>query len=312
MRWRPQRFFTKIHQLSAPQYRSFHDRLTRIETVSRLEARADHVREPAGCPGDGRLAVAREDRIERKGEIDMRSAKSFTYGAALIDGFLETSHPLQVPRGRMRSPWGRPRAERSDAILWASAARQLHVRPDGSIVQRHRLAVLATDVVAYSRLIELDDLATVCRLRRLRQQLLTPLAASYGGRIIRIAGDGALMAFECACRAVECAVAIQLTVATLDGQTPAEQPLRLRIGISFDDAIEDDGDLHGCGVNLAARLEADAEPGGILICGAVFEQIVGRVAVRCAALGERRFKNISRPVSVYSVDLKGEPDALQV
>ena len=169
-------------------------------------------------------------------------------------------------------------------------------------LRRERAAVLIGDIAGYSRLIERDDLNTVVRLRQLRRHLIEPAMAQWGARIVRLAGDGLFAVFAEAGAAVDCAVAVQRGLAALEIGVHPDWRLRLRIGIGFGEAlVEDSGDLHGPAVNIAARLETLAEPGGVCLTGATFDQIAGRGAPRCEALGLHRLRHITEPVRVYRI-----------
>lgn len=173
--------------------------------------------------------------------------------------------------------------------------------PSVGSAERRLAAVLAADVAGYGRLIELDDVGTVLRLRTLRQYLIEPMAASGGALTVRYAGDGILMAFAEPADAAACAAAIQRGLHFLEAGVPEERRIRLRIGISFGPVLLLDDDLYGIGVNLAARLEALAEPGTIYLCDAVFEQAQDTIGACCEPLGERWLKNMAAPVRVYRI-----------
>jgi adenylate cyclase len=185
-------------------------------------------------------------------------------------------------------------------------------------IRREFVAVVACDVASYGRLIELDDLDTVLRIRVLRRQLIEPAAAFYRSRSVRYSGDSTLMTFSRSASAVLCALVIQRGLRLFGRGVPEERRIRLRMGISLDHALVIDGDLHGPGVNIASRLEALAEPGDIYVSGSVFDQIERSGVIRCEPLGERQLKNIERPVRVYRVardqlarwpsDARPEPD----
>ena len=169
-------------------------------------------------------------------------------------------------------------------------------------LRREQAAVLIGDVAGYSRLIENNDVRTVVRLRQLRRNLIEPAMAHWGGRIVRLAGDGVFSAFADSAAAVGCAIAVQRGLAALERNVPREWRLWLRIGISFGEAlVEEDGDLHGPAVNIAARLEALAEPGSVYLTGAAFDQIPGWRAPCCEDLGLHRLRHITEPVRVYRV-----------
>jgi adenylate cyclase len=172
-------------------------------------------------------------------------------------------------------------------------------------VQRRLAAILAADIVGYSRLMEADEAGTLARVKALRADLLEPRAGDLGGRIVKTTGDGALVEFASAVDAVRYAVAVQRELAALGADQPDATRIVLRIGVNLGDVMVDDDDLYGDGVNIAARLEGLAEPGGICISGTVYEHVRNKVDVRFEDAGERAVKNIDRPVRVYRVS----PDA---
>ncbi len=164
-------------------------------------------------------------------------------------------------------------------------------------VHRRLSAILAADVVDYSRLMEADEAGTLAALNALRHDLIEPAAARHQGRIFKTMGDGFLIEFGSVVEGVQCAVNLQ---AGLRATVPPK--IRLRIGINLGDVIvEHDDDLYGDGVNIAARLQAMAEPGSILISGTVYDHLKSKIAVGFAFLGERRVKNIAEPVRIYRV-----------
>jgi TolB-like protein/class 3 adenylate cyclase/Flp pilus assembly protein TadD len=176
-------------------------------------------------------------------------------------------------------------------------------------VQRRLAAILAADVVGYSRLMATDETGTLAALKALRRELIDPRIAEHGGRIVKLMGDGALVEFASVVDAVECAVAIQHGVALRNADTPEERRIVFRIGINLGDIIIDGDDIYGDGVNLAARLESLAEPGGICISSSVREQVRDKVPISFADLGERSVKNIEQPIHVFCVVLDGPPAA---
>ena len=178
-------------------------------------------------------------------------------------------------------------------------------RPD-----RRLAAILVADVVGYSRLMGRDEPGTLGRLKALRQELVGPLVAEHRGRIVKLTGDGALCEFGSVVDAVECALAIQRGVGEREAGRAEDERICLRIGVNLGDVIrETDGDLYGDGVNVAARLEQLAEPGGVVVSGAGHEQLHGKLGCGFEDLGERRLKNIDRPVRVFRVALDGAAPA---
>jgi adenylate cyclase len=170
-------------------------------------------------------------------------------------------------------------------------------------IQRRLTAILAADVVGYSRLMAVDEVGTLAALKAHRKELIDPKIAEHGGRIVKLMGDGALVEFASAVDAVGCAAAIQRAVNRANVGVPEDKRVVLRIGVNLGDIIIEDGDIYGDGVNVAARLQGLAEPGGIAVSGAVLEQVQGKAPIRFVSLGEQSLKNINRPVLVYRVDL---------
>lgn len=174
-------------------------------------------------------------------------------------------------------------------------------------VDRRLAAVLEADVVGYSRLIERDEIGTLQRLKALRKQVIEPVLARHEGRIIKLLGDGALVEFPSAAEAVQAAVEVQRAVVDHEQDRPEAERLRFRIGISLGDLVHEDGDIFGEGVNLAARLEQLAEPGGICIARNVYEQARNRLPVAFAPMGRQRLKHLADPVEVFAVHPVGTP-----
>jgi adenylate cyclase len=172
---------------------------------------------------------------------------------------------------------------------------------------RRLAAILATDVLGYSRLMAADEAGTLAALRAHREQLIEPQIAAHHGRTVKLIGDGALVEFASVVDAVECAVAIQQAMAERNANKPEERRIVFRIGINVGDIIIDGDDIYGDGVNVAARLEGLAEPGGICISGAVREQVQNKVPISFADLGEKPLKNIERPIHVFCVVWEGKP-----
>jgi adenylate cyclase len=168
-------------------------------------------------------------------------------------------------------------------------------------VDRRLAAILAADVVGYSRLVERDEAGTLERLKEHRKALIEPLIAEHQGRIVKLMGDGALCEFGSIVDAVACAIAIQRGMAEREAEVPEDQRIRFRIGINLGDVVSDEGDLYGDGVNVAARLEQLAKPGGIVISGTAYDHLQGKLGCGFENLGEQRVKNIARPVRAYQV-----------
>ncbi len=180
---------------------------------------------------------------------------------------------------------------------------------DRSSVERRLAAVLAADVVGYSRLMEVDEAGTLARLKTVRLELIDPAIATCKGRIIKTTGDGMLVEFQSVTEALRCAVDFQERMARRNRDMPASRSLLYRIGINLGDVIVEGDDIFGDGVNVAARLESAAEPGGICISAAVRDQVGDRLEVGYVDLGEQLVKNISRPIRMFKVLLSGQSPA---
>src|SRR5215469_9254664 len=173
-------------------------------------------------------------------------------------------------------------------------------------VQRRLAAILAADVVGYSRLMEQDEAGTMAILRGRRKEVLKPLVARHHGRIFKATGDGVLIEFGSAVDAVECAVDLQRDMAAANSESPDARRIMLRIGVNLGDVMIEGSDLYGEGVNIAARLEALAEPEGVIVARTVFNHVRGKVKLGFDDLGEQQLKNIAEPVRIYRLRPYGE------
>src|SRR5438093_1146511 len=176
-------------------------------------------------------------------------------------------------------------------------------------VERRLSAVLAADVVGYSRLVGIDEEGTLERLRSIRLELIDPAIATHHGRIIKTTGDGILVEFPSVVDAVRCALAVQRSMAERNAEIAADRLIAFRIGIHLGDVVVDGADLLGDGVNIAARLEGVADPGGISLSEDVWRQIRDKLPEAFVDLGEQMLKNIARPMRVYRIDLAGAAEA---
>ena len=170
-------------------------------------------------------------------------------------------------------------------------------------VTRKLVAILAADVVGYSRLMGEDEAGTLAALKTHRKEIVDPKIAAHGGRVVKLMGDGMLVEFSSVVEATQCAVEIQRAMAQRNAAVPKDRRLEFRIGINLGDVIVDGDDIHGDGVNVAARLEALAEPGGICISRAARDQVRDKLDVVLEDMGEVEVKNIARPIRVFR--LKG-------
>ena len=167
--------------------------------------------------------------------------------------------------------------------------------------QRKLAAIVAADVVGYSRLMGRDESGTLARLRKNRSEHLDPALTRYGGRLVKLTGDGALIEFGSAVDALSAAIEFQQAMAEANADQPADAALVFRMGLHLGDLIVDGDDLHGDGVNVAARLEGEAPAGGIVISRTVHEAVTGRVKATFVDLGSLALKNIERPVQAFGV-----------
>ena len=176
---------------------------------------------------------------------------------------------------------------------------------EGQVVERKLAAIFAADIAEYSRLMGLDEVGTLRRLQAYRA-ILDPLISAHRGRIFNTAGDSVVADFASAVDAVECAVAVQDAIEKENENRPFGEQMRFRIGVHLGDVLVDGSNLFGDGVNIAARLQALAAPGGICLSGAVRDQIGTRLPVAFTALGEQRVKNIAQPVRAFRVAGAGD------
>ena len=170
--------------------------------------------------------------------------------------------------------------------------------------QRKLAAILAADVVGYSRLAGADEDRTLARLRALRSDLVDPTIAVHGGRVVKRTGDGALVEFRSVVNAVRCAIEVQTAMVERNAGLPPERRIEFRVGIHLGDVVEEsDGDLMGDGVNIAARLEGVAKPGSICLSEDAYRQVRSRLDLAISDLGETTLKNIAEPIRVYALQV---------
>jgi adenylate cyclase len=167
-------------------------------------------------------------------------------------------------------------------------------------MRRRLAAVMAADVVGFAHMMERDEAGTLATLKACRKEMVEPRIVEFGGRIVKLMGDGALIEFASAVSAVECAIAVQDAMTARNASIAEERRVTFRIGINLGDVIvEEDADIYGDGVNVAARLEQLAPPGGVCIAGSVFEQIRDRVDAVFEDLGEQKVKSLTRSIRVW-------------
>jgi len=165
--------------------------------------------------------------------------------------------------------------------------------------KRRLAAIVSTDVVGYSRLMGIDETGTLATLRLHRQELIDPLIKRHNGRIVKTMGDGLLLEFGSVVEATQCMIEFQQGMAGRNGGLAEDQQMVFRIGVNLGDIIIEGDDIFGDGVNIAARLQELATPGGVAIAGRVYEDVRDRLDVKFKALGERDLKNISRPIQIW-------------
>ncbi len=171
--------------------------------------------------------------------------------------------------------------------------------------ERRLAAVVAADMVGYSRLMEVDEAGTLARLKTHRIELIDPAIVKNHGRLIKTTGDGMLLEFHSVVDAVRCAAEIQRRMASRNADIAPARWIQFRFGINLGDIIVEDNDIFGDGVNVAARLEALAEPGGICVSGAVHDQVGSRLEdIVFEDLGEQTVKNIARPIRVFRIRME--------
>ena len=169
---------------------------------------------------------------------------------------------------------------------------------------RKLTAILMADVVGYSRLMGRDESGTLALLNAHRKELIDPTIAVHHGRIVKLMGDGALVEFPSVLEAVSCALEIQEGMARRNKDIPDSEQIKFRIGVNLSDVIVEGDDILGDGVNITARLETLAKPGGVCISGMVFDAVGNKLPLEFEFLGEQHVKNISHPVRAYSVRIK--------
>jgi TolB-like protein len=172
---------------------------------------------------------------------------------------------------------------------------------------RRLTTILAADVAGYSRLVHSDEEGTLARLRALRRELIDPTIDAHHGRIVKTTGDGILIEFASVVDAVRCAIAVQHSMGVSNRDVPIERRIEFRVGINIGDIVVEGDDILGDGVNIAARLEGIAEPGGICLSGPAYDQVRDKLDCGFEDLGEQQLKNIARPVRVFRIRFGGAP-----
>jgi class 3 adenylate cyclase len=251
--------------------------------------------------------MAQERSMLMIDDADNVTAWNITDLAAMTNDEATPERKAQRPMGEAISIWRRRLQSRNGVdravrnLLPNTAGMPLYSSMGSSPIERPWLAILVTDIASYSRLTELDELGTAVRVRHLRRHLIVPTAQSHRGWIVDHAGDGTLMAFAHCDDAVDCAIALRRTLSVVERDVPADRRIELHMGISADTVLLINGELYGNALNVAARLQSLAPPGGIYLSGDVFRKVASRVDVEFEALGEKRLRNIGKPVEVYRV-----------
>ncbi|MBB5536533.1 adenylate/guanylate cyclase domain-containing protein [Rhizobium giardinii] len=171
--------------------------------------------------------------------------------------------------------------------------------------ERRLVAILAADIVGYSRLVEADEENTLVAIKALRRNVIDPLLSEYHGRVVKLMGDGIIVEFSSVVDAVACGVAVQKGVIEYQADVPPARRILFRMGINLGDVVVEGDDLLGDGINVASRLEQLCEPGGLFVSGTAYDQLQGKLGLPLEFIGEQRVKNISRPVRTYRVQFDG-------
>src|SRR5438874_11284471 len=266
--------------------------------------------------------MARRIRLRQLMQSDFQASMSIVrFAAASVTICRKRRRRRSRPRSLMLTRWHeqdrssrRLRAQSTEfrGPLVADLSGHSSISVGGSLamatgcVERRLAAVLAADVAGYSRLMGVDEVGTLAVLKAVRGELVDPEIAEHKGRIVKTTGDGMLVEFASSVDAVTCAIAIQRRMAERAAST-ADSQLRYRIGINIGDIIIDADDIFGDGVNIAARLEGIAEPGGVCISSSAYEQVRGKVNADFVDLGVLSLKNICRPTRAYAVSPRESP-----
>ena len=174
-------------------------------------------------------------------------------------------------------------------------------------MERRLSAIMAADVVGYSRLMSVNEVGTLTALKDHRAQLIDPKISQHQGRIVKLTGDGMLVEFPSVVNAVECATTIQREMRSRNADVPEDRRIEFRVGINLGDVIVEDDDIFGDGVNVASRIEGVAKPGGVAVSSAVRDNIGNKLDLVFEDMGEQELKNIGFPVRVYDVAIASAP-----
>jgi len=253
---------------------------------------------------------AQRDETERHAEEEAgREAKEKAERAKLEQQERAQREEQERKRHEEEDRARRDRERRARELEESGVRRAADVGSD-TRAKRRLAAIVAADVVGYSRLMGVDEEGTLTRFRRMMRELIQPKVEDHDGRIVKTAGDGMLIEFPSVVDAVRFAVQVQTAVANEEADVTPVRQIAFRMGINLGDIIGEDNDVYGDGVNVAARLEQLADKGGICIAGVVFDQIRDKVTYTIEALGEQKLKNITRPVRAYKI--KGDWETTQL
>jgi adenylate cyclase len=277
-----------------------------IENAGRLISKDELVSAvwPNVIVGDDSLAQCVSDLRHALNDADRRIIKTVPRR-----GYLFAAPVTAPPRSAAVGQTFAGFSDRADQEYFAEGARApgsgLSSQLNHTTAIRRLTAILAADVVGYSRLIGVDEGGTLQALKAIRAELFDPAIAAHNGRIVKTTGDGLLVEFSSVVDALRCATLLQERMAAHNEGLPADKRIEFRIGIHQGDVVVEDGDLFGDGVNVAVRLEGLAEPGGICVSARIQEDAAGKLDLIFEDLGERQLKNISRPVRIYRVLASG-------
>ena len=291
------------------------ERRTQEEAAQRKQ---EEEAEAAGAPGgdafaDSLLAdldtFSERDETARKAQEESGRKAQEQAERARLEQQARAQREEDERKQREQEERERRERERRAREMEDSGAHRIDSSSD-SRAKRRLAAIVAADVVGYSRLMGIDEEGTLARFRRMMRELIQPKVEEHGGRIVKTAGDGMLIEFASVVDAVRFAVQVQTTVANEEAEIPPTRQIAFRMGINLGDIIGEDNDVYGDGVNVAARLEGLADKGGICIAGVVYDQIRDKVTYTIEDLGPQKLKNITRPVHAYKI--KGDWETTQL
>jgi class 3 adenylate cyclase len=284
------------------------DRRRREEEEARRRRQEEEA--SAAAPGGERFAdslladldsFAERDGVERKAKEEAGRKELEQSERARREQQARAQQEEQERKRREEEDRARRERERRAHEVQEAEARRVEEPASDSRTRRRLAAIVAADVVGYSRLMGIDEEGTLTRFRRMMREVIQPKVEEHAGRVVKTAGDGVLIEFPSVVDAVRFAVQVQTAVANEEADVTPVRQIAFRMGINLGDIIGEDNDVYGDGVNVAARLEALADRGGICIAGVVFDQIRDKVTYSIEDLGEQKLKNIPRPVRAYKI-----------